>query len=641
MVKWNFPSRNNSVVEGYSNPGHALFKKDPLQALAREICQNSLDAVDDETLPVRIEFKKETVLTQNFPGASDLLDIIYRCRDYWKDSHKEELDAFIDHAIKILKLNSLSVLRISDFNTIGLQGAFDDAPITPWIGLVKSIGVNVKSNDTAAGSYGIGKAAAFINSYFQTVFYRTMDLEGRCAAQGVANLMAFSDESYGDDDPVRRATGFFGNPDKNQPIERMEELDRIYKRTETGTDIFIPGFKWITEGSVVWTELMIAEILENFLMSIFYGKLSVQIEDRIINKEKLSAILERNKLRAKNAYCFYKILSGNDENVLEENLNFHGFGNLKLRLLFGPNLNKKILVVRNSGMKIAEIKSLPKGISFSGILELQGDNLNKFFRKMENPEHNSWDPKRHDNPKLAKEYKKELETWVSQTIYKKLEEESGEETIVDIGDCFNSSVSGNRDNSDKVQKLVDTTKNVEISFKNIKKSSSSLKTIDSVNSNNNVSSEFHGTDKETGDNANNGNSNTSQNHDRSSGSSSSNEKNATRKTSSRGTSGKKHEQSGSSIISNFKTRIITLESGKNRLFLTIDRDLPHAEIEVVTVGENGQTLPLHVKGVMSSNASLADGKIILNNIKANQKTVVDFVVNGKQNYAMGVNINGN
>lgn len=641
MVKWNFPSRNNSVVEGYSNPGHALFKNDPLQALAREICQNSLDAVDDDTLPVKIVFKKETVRTKDFPGTSELMEILYKCRDYWKDSHKEELDDFIDHALKVLRLDSLSVLRISDFNTIGLQGAFDDAPITPWIGLVKSIGVNVKSNDTAAGSYGIGKAAAFINSYFQTVFYRTMDLEGHCAAQGVANLMAFSDESYGDDDPVRRSTGFFGNPEKNQPVEKMEELDKIYKRTETGTDIFIPGFKWITDGSVFWTELMISEILENFLMSIYYGKLSVQIEDRIINKDKLSAILERNKNIAKNAYCFYRVLSANSDNVLEENLNFHGFGNLKLRLLFGPNLNKKILIVRNSGMKIAEIKSLPKGISFTGILELQGDHLNKFFRKMENPQHNSWDPKRHENPKLAKEYKKELETWVSQTIYKKLEEESGEETIVDIGDCFNSSVSGNKENSEKKQTLVDTTRNVEISFKNVKKSHSSAKSFDRNTSNNNQSTVSYETSNDTDSNGKSGNSGQSNDAKNSGVNSSSSGQKTSGRTSSRRSSGKRNDKKGSSDIANIKARIITLENGRNRLFITTDKDMSHAEIEVVTVGENGKSLPLHVHGIMSSSASLSEGRIILNDIKANQKTVVDFVVNGKQNYAMGVNINGN
>ncbi len=638
MVKWNFPSRGNGVVEGYSNPGHALFKNDPLQALAREICQNSLDAVDDETQPVRIEFKKEFVATKDFPGTDELLSIINKCQDFWKDSHNDSLNDFVRTAIKTLKNDMLFVLRISDFNTIGLQGAFDDDAITPWVGLVKSTGVNVKSNDIAAGSYGIGKAAAFINSDVQTVFYRTKDLEGVTAAQGVANLMAFSDETYGDEDPVRRATGFFGNPDKNQPVEKMPELDRIYERTSIGTDIFIPAFNWMKTGSTFWTEILISEILENFLMSIHYGKLSVQVEDRIIDKERLNAHLERNKNRAKNAYCFFKILSGNQGDIIEENLNFHGLGNVRLRLLYGLDLNKKVLIVRNSGMKIAEIKSLPKGISFTGILELQGDNLNKFFRKMENPQHNSWDPQRHDNPKLAKEYKKELEAWVCETIYKKLEEESGEETIVDIGDCFNASVSGKNEEGEKEQKLVDTTKSVEISFQNVRRSSSRIKTIRNDNSSDKEESSSY---SDTSGLSTNGKSRDGIAHKvDSSGSDYSRGTGSSRTTSRRATE-RKTSNKNSSDLASVNTRVVTLGEGENRLFITADMDISHAEIEVVTVGENGKSLPINVQGILSANASIENGRIFINNIKAGQKMIIDFSVLGKHNYAMGVNIYGN
>lgn len=41
MIKWNFPSRNNGDIEGFSNPALEWFKGNPLRAMAREICQNS------------------------------------------------------------------------------------------------------------------------------------------------------------------------------------------------------------------------------------------------------------------------------------------------------------------------------------------------------------------------------------------------------------------------------------------------------------------------------------------------------------------------------------------------------------------------------------------------------------------------
>lgn len=71
------------------------------------------------------------------------------------------------------------------------------------------------------------------------------------------------------------------------------------------------------------------------------------------------------------------------DKVVEEVKDFHCMGQLRLRLMYANDLNKKILVVRKSGMKITEIKGLPKGISYTGILELQGDGLNVFFREME------------------------------------------------------------------------------------------------------------------------------------------------------------------------------------------------------------------------------------------------------------------
>ena len=623
MTKWCFPSRDNGTVEGFSNPGLAWFKGDPLQALAREICQNSLDAVNDDKKPVKVEFKREYIPTLNFPGTSELLSIIKKCGEYWKSSHNEAIDGFIAKASKILRGDKIFVLRISDFNTIGLQGAFDTENITPWVGLVKSTGVNVKSSDTAAGSYGIGKAAAFVNSDLQTVFYRTKDLENINAAQGVANLMAFIDESYGDADPIRRATGFYGNSSKNLPVEKMEQLDAIYKRTAVGTDLFIPGFHWVTSGSKSWVEIMIGEILENFLMSIYNNQLMVQIENETIDKYHLKTVIARNQKSAKNAYCFNKILNAEPNDVVESSLDFHGLGSLKLRLLYAADMNKKILIVRNSGMKIAEIKGLPKGISYTGILELQGTGLNKFFRKMENPQHNSWDPQRHDNPDMAKRYKKEVEDWVKETICKKLEETSGEEAIIDVGDCFNTAThTENEGKGESQEKLLDTTKSVEISFRKTKHYS------------------IKGSGNGIGGKMQNGvitDQGSLLGHRKRSG------LKGGRPT---GRSGEKDDNGKDTVFSDMKemrvlTRVITRGEGVNRLVIKTDANISYAEIEIVTIGENGKSLPIRVQTIISGNAVVKDGKIAIDNLLAGQKTAVDFTIHGKQRYAMGVKVYGN
>ena len=72
MIGWSFPSRNNGDIEGFSNPALEWFKGSPLRALAREICQNSLDAQYDEDEPVEIEFKKDFIAPSAFPGMNGL-----------------------------------------------------------------------------------------------------------------------------------------------------------------------------------------------------------------------------------------------------------------------------------------------------------------------------------------------------------------------------------------------------------------------------------------------------------------------------------------------------------------------------------------------------------------------------------------
>ena len=54
-IKWSFISNQDGEIKGINDSGVATFRGTPLKSLAREICQNSLDAFVDET-PVIVEF---------------------------------------------------------------------------------------------------------------------------------------------------------------------------------------------------------------------------------------------------------------------------------------------------------------------------------------------------------------------------------------------------------------------------------------------------------------------------------------------------------------------------------------------------------------------------------------------------------
>ena len=80
MACWYFPSNDNGEVKGINDSGVALFRGTPLKSLAREICQNSLDAAREKT--VRIEFNAFTIPAKSLPGCSALKDTFEKCADF-------------------------------------------------------------------------------------------------------------------------------------------------------------------------------------------------------------------------------------------------------------------------------------------------------------------------------------------------------------------------------------------------------------------------------------------------------------------------------------------------------------------------------------------------------------------------------
>ncbi|QXM06731.1 hypothetical protein [Crassaminicella indica] len=50
-IGWNFPSNNFGQLNGISEAGIETFRGSPYSSLAREICQNSLDAILDKDKP--------------------------------------------------------------------------------------------------------------------------------------------------------------------------------------------------------------------------------------------------------------------------------------------------------------------------------------------------------------------------------------------------------------------------------------------------------------------------------------------------------------------------------------------------------------------------------------------------------------
>ena len=70
-LQWRFPDNGNGMEYGLETGDIDIFKKDPIGSLAREICQNSIDA-NRGVHPTRIEFSTFDVARNDIPGIDEL-----------------------------------------------------------------------------------------------------------------------------------------------------------------------------------------------------------------------------------------------------------------------------------------------------------------------------------------------------------------------------------------------------------------------------------------------------------------------------------------------------------------------------------------------------------------------------------------
>lgn len=420
-MEWEFPLNNNAGEQGPNDEGIQNFRGAEYKALAREMCQNSLDAQVDESKPVRMEFEKNMIDVRDIPDFEGYMNHLERSKEYWDEN--EEAKQYIKKCKDNIRLGKIDVLRISDYNTTGLTEPYEEKKITRWKSLVKISGAGNKEGE-AGGSYGIGKKAAYLNSVFRMVFYRTLTDNNVKASQGVVRSITF----LKDPNDVYSKTGgigYFGDNEHNSPVEQINYLEKLNSRSEKGTDVFIYGFQKKIERKV-WDKEIAHELLQNFILALYYKKLNVILkspdDDQTyiqFDENTLPGLLD--KYKCKDAKFAYQVLCSED--AIQEEYDFHGMGKLKLRLLIDSDqeLNGKILIARKSKMTLFYLpkRKINPLLSFSGILELEGKELNEFFRQLETPAHDEWKPNLHKKDRtLAKEYYNELLDWVKSTVEK-------------------------------------------------------------------------------------------------------------------------------------------------------------------------------------------------------------------------------
>lgn len=475
--KWEYPSAKGLQLESVNNAAIETFKGNPLSSLAREICQNSLDAVEDNTKPVIVSFDAFNINTSAFPEISAYKDVFNNAKKTWENKNPQAIE-FINNAQNVLNKDEMHILKISDYNTKGLSGADSRDIGTPWSTLVKEKGSSNKS-DTSGGSFGIGKAAPFACSDLRTVFYSTCIYETKEKYHiGVSNIMSYEKP----DETITQGVGFYSIGDNTESIKgSLSCFNDVDDRTTKGTDIFVAAFNKMEN----WEQAIIESIIVNFLVTIWKKKLVVKVGKQTINAENIKDYINQlpNKDVFNDVRDYYEVLTSEATEIIKIDKNEYGKdfgyedGEAVLYLLKKQGANRRILMTRSVGMRLFEQKNISSSIYFTGILMIEGKKMNMDFKKMENPAHDNWSPERYiENPAKAKRMLNELKRFNKNKVIDLFREEvTNEMDAIGMSDFLPDTTNNSVGEIKKRETLESKSKELKLSKKSKPKKQSKTK----------------------------------------------------------------------------------------------------------------------------------------------------------------------
>jgi hypothetical protein len=394
-MNWNFNKlRLGDEKQGIRDGDMSDFNKTHYKSVVRESIQNSLDARNDYSKPVVVDFSIKTYKKDFLLNFSDIEERIKNCYDYASNPDDKE---FLTTMIASFKdRTEYECMEISDFNTLGMDIA------DSYDSFANSRNISSKYSRGSAGSKGMGKAVYFASSYLQSILVSTKSINNDVVFQGITKIAT---HKYIDVEHSHK--GFFGNG--MEATQNENDIPQNFKRKEVGTSIFIIGLK-PDENRI---EEMTKELLANFWLAIYEGDLIVKIDNKEFNSASIyEEIVQRYaELDESGQYNMFpnprpyvETFKGIQNTRKEYKANIEVLGDVRLILAKNLNYPGRIAFYRKSKMLIYKDSSyIYKG--YCGLFICDDDNGNEILKKLENAKHNEWNAGNWDNPKATKAIK--------------------------------------------------------------------------------------------------------------------------------------------------------------------------------------------------------------------------------------------
>ena len=436
--KWHFAAlEENAGDEGPNSAMSQTFSKFPCAALIRESIQNSLDAVVDENMPVKVCFEYRSLDKSDYQNFFDLRDHIQACLDnYLENPTAKRIYPLMLQYMK--NTSEIGFIRVSDYNTKGMDYAVNATNKT-FYAFVRAAGVSVKQAQGAGGSFGFGKGAFFVMSPINTLMVSTKNINDECFFEGVTRLC-----SHWEGGKKRSHMGFYDN-NSGQPTSDPNMIPKPFTRQETGTSIGIMGINYNA-----WNDSkdeLIKEVLRNFFVAVLNKKLVVIIDGNkgtekdavTIDAEHLDNLMNQHfpflrDVRGDAPYNprpYYEAIKDN-KSVFESDLPI--LGHVRAYFKEVPENSTNVIFMRKLYMKVNKL-SRNLG-NFNGVFICDNENGNTILGDMENPEHNEWKaencnkPDRGTDYQVAKQAMAEFDNFVSECFNKLLDLNSTESVQV-------------------------------------------------------------------------------------------------------------------------------------------------------------------------------------------------------------------
>ena len=263
----------NSI--GYFTAGEGA-----LTNLARESIQNSIDAVDNNSEPVKVEFEKLKMnLKETLPNADKFKKIFLDSCEYQRGIQDRNTKDSIEESIAFINENfdkDIDVLKISDANTVGLTGAHKEDERSRFSNLVFTEGSSLDEGP-GGGSFGVGKNAPFAMSIIRTVIYSTCYIDQETNKKRYALAIKSILGSYPDqNNKYYFNTTVLTMNNKKTITEKEIIFDCGLLKEDVGTDIYVLGIKINNENFI---PKLLTDISENYFIRFHKNKLHCVVKD--------------------------------------------------------------------------------------------------------------------------------------------------------------------------------------------------------------------------------------------------------------------------------------------------------------------------------------------------------------------------